>query len=124
MQRNANMVSAVRQDSIEKITEILSSDKVFIPKVILTREEVYEESKMMFSVVFTESLIRTAGKKGNALNIRKEMKRVLYAKSDSDIRYDCICPESKVGIVRKEVLRLINHENISNCIREIGKEAV
>ncbi len=78
----------------------------------------------MFSVVFTESLIRTAGKKGTALNIRKEMKRVLYDKSDSDIRYDCICPASKVSIVRKEVLRLINHENISNCIREIGKEAV
>lgn len=124
MPNSTNAVNTVQQGGIEKIVEILNSDIIFIPKFLFDNEDVYEESKLMFSVVFTESLQRFVEKTNDTLTVSKEMKRVLHAKSDSDIQYDCICPASRVRIVRQEVLHLINHENISRCMRETGKGAV
>ncbi len=124
MNSSTKTVCADQQSGIEKIIKMLNKDTIFIPKSILVCEDVYEESKMMFSIIFTESLQKFAEGKSTALTISKEMKRVLYEKTDSQIQFDCICPKSKVSVIRKEVLHLINHQNISKCIRETGKEAV
>ncbi|MDE6591445.1 MAG: hypothetical protein K2K57_00065 [Oscillospiraceae bacterium] len=124
MNNITNKAHTDQQNGIEKIIKILNKDTIFIPKSILVCEGVYEESKMMFSIIFTESLQRFSERKSTALTISKEMKRVLYEKTDSQIQFDCICPKSKVSVIRKEVLHLINHQNISKCIRETGKEAV
>ena len=124
MQDTKSVVCADYQNGIEKIIEVLNQDTIFIPKSILKCDDVYEESKMMFSIIFTESLQRFAEGKSTALTISKEMKKVLYEKTDGQIQFECICPKSKVGVVRKEVLHLINHNNISKCIRETGRGAV
>ena len=56
MQNTATSANACQQSGIEKIIEILNKDLIFIPKAVMVREDVYEESKLMFSVIFTECL--------------------------------------------------------------------
>lgn len=124
MHSNKNKVYPADWDGLDRIAGIISGDVIFFPKSVLGREDVYEESKMMFSVIFTESLRIFSEGENCTLTVSKEMKKILSEKSDSQIQFDCCCSGSKVGIVKSEVLHLINHENISNCIRETGKGVI
>lgn len=112
-----------RQSGIEKIVEILSSDVIIFPKTILKCDEVYEESKMLFSIIFTHSLHNHAEDSNICLTVTQEMKEILGAMSDEDIQLNCFCKRSKVGVIKSEVMYLINHGKIHKCIRETGKEA-
>ena len=122
MQNITISANAIQQSGIEKIVEILNKDIIFIPKAVMVREDVYEESKMMFSVIFTECLHSFSQDSG--IVISKAMKERLYAMSDSEIQLDSFCSESKVKIVKSEVLYLINHTNISSCVREVREGAI
>ena len=106
------------QEKINSIREILNRDVIFIPKSVLTRDNVYEESKLMFSVLFTECMQNMAQESG--LLISKAMKDKLYATPDWKIQLATVCSESKIGKIRSEVLYLINHTNISECLAEKG----
>lgn len=112
------------QSGIEKIVEILNSDVIIFPKTILRCNEVYEESKMLFSVIFTHSLQNHAEDRNICLTVTQEMKEILGAMSDEEIQLNCCCKNSKVGVIKSEVLYLINHGKIHKCIRETGKGAV
>lgn len=111
MKNNVN-----NQSGIEKIVEILNSDIIFIPKSILTRDDVYEESKLMFSEIFTQCLQSMSS--DNSLVISKAMKELMYTVPDERIQLVTACSESKAKTVRSEVLHLINHTNISKCLNE------
>lgn len=124
MYSNTSKACGSQRSGIEKIAEILNGDIIYFPKSILSRKDVYGESKMMFSVIFTESLKFFSEGENSALTVSREMKKILSEKTDIQIQFDCCCSGSKVKIVRSEVLYLINHENISKCIRETGKGAV
>ena len=124
MHTNTVAAEKNRQSGIEKIVEILNSDVIIFPKTILRCDEVYEESKMLFSIIFTHSLQNHLKDRNICLTVIREMKKILGAISDEDIQLNCFCTRSRVGIIKSEVLYIINHENISNCIRETGKGAV
>ncbi len=108
--------NADRQNGIEKIIEILNSDVIIIPKSILTEEDVYEESKLMFSEIFTQCLESMST--DNSLVISKAMKELMYTVPDERIQLVTACSESKAKVIRSEVLHLINHTNISKCLNE------
>lgn len=64
-----------RQSGIEKIVELLNSDVIIFPKTILKCDEVYEESKMLFSLIFTHSLQNHAEDSNICLTVTQEMKK-------------------------------------------------
>ena len=111
-------VTAARS-GIEKIIEIMSQDMVYIPKAVMHCDGVYEESKMMFSVLFTNCLSELSEKGRTALTVNNMMKARLYELSLPEICFECFCPESKAEIIRSETLHLINHINISDCLKEV-----
>lgn len=118
MNNTVTHTPAERQEKLNSIKEILSRDIIFIPKTVLTREDVYDESKLMFSVLFTECLQSMPA--DSSLLISKAMKDKLYATPDWKIQLATVCSDSKIDKIRSEVLRLINHTNISECISEKG----
>ena len=122
MQNTVTSANACQQSGIEKIIEILNKDLIFIPKAVMVREDVYEESKMMFSVIFTECLHNFSQDSG--IVISRAMKERLYAMTDTEIQLDSFCTKSKVEIVKSEVLHLINHTNIASCVREVRGEVI
>lgn len=124
MQEITSIPCLDQQNGIEKIVEIMNKDIFFIPKTILLCDEVYEESKVLFSAIFTDCLYNLVESENYPLTISKAMKEKLYAMNDMDIQLGCFCPEAKVHIVKTEVLRLINHTNISSCIRDSRLEVI
>lgn len=124
MHTNTAAAEKNRQSGIEKIVEILNSDVIIFPKTILRCDEVYEESKMLFSIIFTHSLHNHAEDSNICMTVTQEMKEILGAMSDEDIQLNCFCKKGKVDVIKSEVLYLINHGKIHKCIRETGKGAV
>ncbi len=124
MHTNTAAAEKNRQSGIEKIVEILNSDVIIFPKTILRCDEVYEESKMLFSIIFTHSLQNHAEDHNICLTVTQEMKEILGAMSDEDIQLNCFCKKGKVDVIKSEVLYLINQGKIHKCIRETGKGAV
>lgn len=124
MQATTAAAEKNRQSGIEKIVEILNSDVIIFPKTILRCDEVYEESKMLFSIIFTHSLHNHAEDSNICLTVTQEMKEILGAMSDEEIQLNCFCKKGKVGVIKSEVMYLINHGKIHKCIRETGKGAM
>ena len=112
-----------QQSGIEKIVEVLNRDIIYFPKTIL-KCDVYEESKMLFSIIFTHSLQNHAEGKNVSLTVSKEMKKILNSMTDDDIQLNCNCQKSKAKTIKSEVLYLINHGKIHKCICETGRGAV
>ena len=107
------------QNSIAAIIEIMSRDMIYIPKVVMKREDVYEESKMMFSIIFTDCLKSIAENGRTADTVNQMMKVRLNEMSTAEICFDCFCSRNKAALVRQETLYLINHINLAECIREV-----
>lgn len=116
MFNSAKAMPVSQQTGIEKIVEILNSDVIIIPKSILTKDDVYEESKLMFSEIFTQCLQSMST--NDSLIISKAMKELMYTVPDERIQLVTACSESKAKVIRSEVLHLINHTNISKCLNE------
>lgn len=105
--------------SIDKLVDLLRSDTIIIPKEIMKLTDVYEETKIMFAVVFTECLKQTTDITDNTVSdIKKKMKNLINNISSDEIRYECCCSESKVPIIREEMLTLLDTVNISKCLNE------
>ncbi len=118
MPQEKTIVENCNENSIEKIVEILRGDIIFFPKSILKIDSVYEESKMLFSIIFTECLSEYAENLENFKVITKAMRERIGEMTNEEIRFNCFCAKSKVRVIRAEVQTLINHTNISKCLKE------
>lgn len=105
-------------NGIDEIIRLLSADTIFIPKAILRRDDVYEVSKMLFAVVFTDCLKQTVQGGRTAETISKMMKECVRNMTVSEVQWQCICTEPMAVLAKKEVITLINHTNIAECLRE------
>lgn len=105
-------------NDISKIVEILSKDAIFIPKAVLRHDDVYEASKLLFAVIFIDCLKQTVKGGRTAETINKMMKERIGSMTITEIQWECICAESMASVAKSEVLALINHTNIAECLRE------
>lgn len=108
-----------KNTDISAIIEIMKQDMVYIPKNVMSRTDVYDESKMMFSILFTDCLKNIAENGRTATTVNQMMKTRLNELSAVEICFDCFCSKSKAGVVRKETLHLINNVSLADCIREV-----
>ena len=102
-------------NALSAIIEIMSRDMIYIPKAVMKREDVYEESKMMFSIIFTDCLKSIAENGRTADTVNQMMKVRLNELSIAEICFDCFCSKSKAGVVRKETLHLIQSPCVLAC---------
>lgn len=116
---NVNTTVNTARSGIEKIIEIMRRDMVYIPKAVMRCSDVYDESKMMFSVLFTDCLKQLAESGRSAMTVDQMMKERLHELSLPEICFECFCTKSKAEIVRRETLHLIDHINISECLKEV-----
>ena len=61
MSRNYNCTN--EEYSIDKLLKLIEADTIIIPRSVAFRKDVYEESKTLFGVVFTDCVndLRTVG---------------------------------------------------------------
>jgi hypothetical protein len=103
---------------ISQITELMSKDTIFMPKAVLCRSDIYDESKLLFASVFTYALNKIAANGRDAETISDSMKNIVRNMTIGEVQYECVCTPCKAAIAKSEVLNLINHTNVAACLRE------
>lgn len=111
----------IMQDySINELIEKISADTIIIPKSVAFRKDVYEESKTLFGVVFTECVndLRSYGSFIDGKTVGKMMKEYVMDMTIPDIQCECLCSPTMASAARSETVMLINKTNILECLRE------
>ena len=103
---------------IDDILKILSDNTVYIPKSVAQRSDVYDVSKSLFGVIFTDCVdnLRAYGSSIDGETVGKMMKAYVMDMSISDIQCECLC--SPASAARSETVMLINKTDLSECLRE------
>lgn len=105
---------------IDDILKILSDDTIYIPKSVARRDDIYDASKTLFGVIFTDCVddLRAYGSDINGETVGKMMKAYVMDMSISDIQCECLCSQSMASAARSETVMLINKTDLSECLRE------
>lgn len=105
---------------IDDILKILSDDTIYIPKSVARRDDIYDASKTLFGVIFTDCVddLRAYGSDINGETVGKMMKAYVMDMSISDIQCECLCSPSMASAARSETVMLINKTDLSECLRE------
>ncbi|MBQ3566826.1 MAG: hypothetical protein IJA12_06580 [Oscillospiraceae bacterium] len=91
------------RESLNEFVKLLNQDAILIPKKILKNDDVYDETKIMFSVILTENRDFI-----NSQNIfpLSELIKTYEDVSVSRIMYECFCAEPKATLIKKEMIEL------------------
>ena len=105
---------------IDDILKILSDDTIYIPKSVARRDDIYDASKTLFGVIFTDCIddLRAYGSDIDGEAVGKMMKAYVMDMSISDIQCECLCSQSMASAARSETVMLINKTDLSECLRE------
>ena len=105
---------------IDDILKILSDDTIYIPKSVARRDDIYDASKTLFGVIFTDCVddLRAYGSDIDCETVGKMMKAYVMDMSISDIQCECLCSQSMASAARSETVMLINKTDLSECLRE------
>ena len=105
---------------IDDILKILSDDTIYIPKSVAQRSDVYDVSKTLFGVIFTDCVddLRAYGSSIDGEAVGKMMKAYVMDMTISDIQCECLCSSTMASAARSETVMLINKTDLSECLRE------
>ena len=106
--------------SITELLKIIEADTIYIPRSVALRNDVYEESKTLFGVVFTYCIddLRTHGCNIDGQTVGKLMKDYVMDMTIEDIQIECMCSSAMASAARSETVMLINKTNLLECLRE------
>lgn len=105
--------------SIEELIKIIETNTIMIPKSVAQRKDVYDESKTLFGVVFTDCVeaLRSYGRSIDGQTVGK-MKDYVMDMTIGDIQCECLCSPSIASAAKSETVMLINKTNLVECLRE------
>ena len=106
--------------SIADLIKIIEANTIMIPKSVAQRKDVYEESKTLFGVVFTDCVeaLRSYGRSIDGQTVGKMMKDYVMDMTIGDIQCECLCSPSIASVAKSETIMLINKTNLMECLRE------
>ena len=106
--------------SISEILKVIEADTIYIPKSVARRDDIYDASKTLFGVVFTDCVddLQTYGSDIDGEKIGKIMKAYVMDMTIPDIQCKCLCSPSMASAARSETVMLINKTDLSECLRE------
>lgn len=87
------------KNDLTSMVNMLMQDSIFIPKTLMFREDISEDTKIIFSTVLTNSL---------ATNING-FKSNIKSLQISDIQNECCCNIKTAKKIKKELLSLLPH---------------
>lgn len=105
---------------IDDILKILSDDTIYIPKSVARRDDIYDASKTLFGVVFTDCVedLQEYGSDIDGERVGKMMKAYVMDMTIPDIQCECLCSPTMASAARIETVMLINKTDLSECLRE------
>ena len=106
--------------SIPELLKLIEADTIYIPKSVARRNDIYDASKTLFGVIFTDCVddLRAYGSSIDGETIGKMMKAYVMDMTIPDIQCECLCSPSMASAARSETVMLINKIDLSECLRE------
>ena len=106
--------------SIPELLKLIEADIIYIPKSVARRDDIYDASKTLFGVVFTDCVddLRAYGSSIDGETVGKMMKAYVMNMTIPDIQCECLCSPSMASAARSETVMLINKTDLSECLRE------
>ena len=106
--------------SIPELLNLIEADTIYIPKSVAQRSDVYDVSKTLFGVIFTDCVddLRAYGSSIDGETVGKMMKAYVMDMTIPDIQCECLCSPSMASAARSETVMLINKTNLAECLRE------
>ena len=116
MSRNYNCTN--EKYSIDKLLKLIEADTIIIPKSVAQRSDVYDVSKTLFGVIFTDCVddLRAYGSSIDGETVGKMMKAYVMDMTIPDIQCECLCSPSMASAARSETVMLINKTDLSECL--------
>lgn len=118
MSRNYNCTN--EEYSIDKLLKLIEADTIIIPRSVAFRKDVYDVSKTLFGVIFTDCVddLREYGSSIDGETVGKMMKAYVMDMTIPDIQCECLCSPTMASAARSETVMLINKTDLSECLRE------
>lgn len=106
--------------SISEMLNVIEADTIYIPKSVAQRSDVYDVSKTLFGVIFTDCVddLRAYGSSIDGETVGKMMKAYVMDMTIPDIQCECLCSPTMASAARSETVMLINKTDLSECLRE------
>lgn len=106
--------------SISEMLKVIEADTIYIPKSVARRDDIYDASKNLFGVIFTDCVddLRAYRTSIDGETIGKMMKAYVMDMTIPDIQCECLCSQSMASAARSETVMLINKTDLSECLRE------
>jgi uncharacterized protein HemY len=104
--------------NIDEIRKILQGDMLHIPKPIL-KENVSDNSKMMFSIIFTNSLKNINDFNNASEQVSKLINEHILHITYSEIISECLCDRKRAKKIKKELHKLSQTVDISECFKKM-----
>lgn len=103
--------------SISEMLKLIEADIIYIPKSVARRDDVYDASKTLFGVVFTDCIedLQEYGSDIDGETVGKMMKAYVMDMTIPDIQCECLCSPSMASAVRSET---VMQTDLSECLRE------
>lgn len=107
-------------NSMAELMKLLEADTIYIPKSVAHCNDVYDETKTLFGVAFTDCVDNLMAYGGciDGQTVGRMMKAYIMDMSIADIQYECLCSSSMASAARSETVSLINRVNLIECLRE------
>lgn len=82
--------------SISEMLKVIEADTIYIPKSVARRDDIYDASKALFGVIFTDCVdnLRAYGSSIDGETIGKMMKAYVMDMTIPDIQCECLCSPS------------------------------
>ena len=105
---------------ISELIKIVEADTIYIPKSVAQRNDVYDASRTLFGVVFTDCVedLHEYGRVIDGDTVGKMMKDYVMDMTIEDIQIECMCSSAMASAARSENVMLINKTNLLECLRE------
>lgn len=102
-EKGLTMNKTITRNNMDEMVRLLNKNAILIPLKVLKYDDIYQETKIMFSVILTEyrDFINRSAKFP-----LKEMIKVYESTEIERIKFECFCGEPKAKLIKAEMIML------------------
>lgn len=104
--------------SVLNVINLLGEDKVYIPKAVMNRDYISEDTKLMFGVIFSECLRNITDFSGSSHQAAETVRNFSENIEIEMITKECFCTYEEAKKIKSELISLTATLNIEECFLE------
>lgn len=104
--------------SVVNVINLLGTDKVYIPKAVMKRDHISEDTKLMFGIIFSECLRNISDLEESSNHAAETVRNFAKIIEIDMIANECFCSYEEAKKIKSELISLTATLNIEECFCE------